>query len=402
MKPKLNTYHWKGHDQSKNKLTGHIKASSKNIAQEKLTQLGIVKIKKISQQIFSFQNNLKLNPKESYYFFSSLLRLLKSGIALTDCITLISKGSDTGSIKLFTYDLRYAIEHGQSLSYALENSNYIINHDYIQLIKIGETSGKLEQVLLSISQLIKKNINLKKKLLSATIYPSCVIVITTVVLAALFLFIIPQFEAIYHNSNTVLPAFTQALLFISDQFSWLLALGLSIALTLSITLKPIYNSNYKVRKIIQKILLQLPLIKTILPITQQAKIAFGLQISLSAGVTLESALEQVSSRARIIKFQDYLSKLTLLVKSGRSLSSAIVLNPIFSPTEQYQISMAENTGQLDDCFAQISQQLTEQLDQIIENINQLIEPFIIIFLGGMIGIIIIAMYLPIFQLGNVF
>lgn len=402
MRPKLNTYLWKGHDQSKNKLSGYIKASSKNIVQSKLTQLGIVKIKRISQQIFTIQNNLKLSPKESYYFFSSLLRLIKSGIALTDCIELISKSSETGSIKLFTYDLGYAIEHGQSLSYALENSDYIINYDYIQLIKIGETSGKLEQVLLSISQLIQKNITLNKKLFSAMIYPGCVIAITIVVLAVLFIFIIPQFKTIYHNSNTALPAFTQALLFISDHFSWLLGLGLSIALILGLTLKPIYNSSYKARKIIQKILLKLPPIKTILPITQQANIAFGLQISLSAGVTLERALEQVSSSARIIKFQDYLSRLTLLVKSGRNLSSAIALNPIFSPTEQYQISMAENTGQLDDCFAQISQQLTDQLDQIIENLNQLIEPFIIIFLGGMIGIIIIAMYLPIFQLGNVF
>ena len=149
-------------------------------------------------------------------------------------------------------------------------------------------------------------------------------------------------------------------------------------------------------------LLKLPLIKNIYQLNQQANITLALQTTLSAGITIENALEQAIDTTDTIFYRAHLKNIITLVKSGRSFSSALNLNPILPPSAQHLIKVSEHTGKLDDGLKKIGQQLTEQLDLIIENLSSLIEPFIIIFLGGMIGIIIIAMYLPIFQLGSVF
>lgn len=401
---KHKSYSWKGKTATGNKQKGTITAASKNIAINKLKSLGITTIITIKINLFSFVcvSRQKLNRNESHCFFSTLYELYKSGLALADCLALIERSADNSKIRLFSHELNRAIKSGQSLSGAINASSYSIVNSHIEIIKIGETSGNLEQVLHSICLILKKNISLRKKLLSALIYPACVIFITIIVLSILFVFIIPQFQIIYSNSNATLPMFTQLLLIISNHFLSMASTFLLLILLICFSIYYLSKKYYRIQTIIQSVVLKLPLIKSIIMISQQAKIAFALQITLSSGITLESALEQCINSTEIVKLKKYLTNITTLVKSGRGLSNSLELNPLFTNAALHQVRMAENTGQLDYCFNQINHQLTDQLDQIIENLSQLIEPFIIIFLGGMIGLIIIAMYLPIFQLGSVF
>jgi type II secretory pathway component PulF len=395
-------YKWKGLRTDGQLQYGRMDAPTKNIAREKIHSLGINRILSLhrSFEIIPSKNTLTLTQLEQ--FFASLHRLFSAGIPLTACLMSIKENAPSQALREFADVIYNKISLGRSLSSAIKASGIAINAAYFALLRTGETSGKLEAVIEAIHQLLAKRLALRKKVMGALMYPLCILIISLFILCIFFIVIIPQFKSIYDKSQHELPYLTQLLIHISDHF-FLYSLSLfTCFIIIFFSIRHLYQRHTNIKNHLQQALLKVPIFSRIITLQQQHLLAFNLQLCLQAGITLEKSLLQASESSFLIAYQQSLKAIIRWVSSGRSLSSAIKAHPLLPPAFTYLLQMAEQSGSLDMYFAQLNTELSQQLDQWIQNLSQLFEPFIIVVLGSMIGFIVVAMYLPIFELGRLF
>ena len=406
---KLKLFKWRGINRLQQKQKGTIVAESAVIAQQQLMSRGLQHIK--------LQQNWQLNSKpknaEVCALLSQLATLLQAAVPLKNSLQILLQQCTNIALNAWLRQLLKDIESGLALSQALEKQNVEKQNQYLtyqdrQLIKVGEMTGKLPTVCHEIAQHKQQALALQRKIRKILLYPVLVLGISLILTALLLLFIVPQFAAMYDNSSAQLPTFTQVLLTLSQglQDYWLHLL-ICITLTILFIRARLKHSPWFNRQKI-RLINAMPVLNRIVQLSRLVGFSRSLFLMLQAGVPLNQALQSFLPQNPSWQRSPNVQGDWLLIEEVQSILhwlqqgyafSASVSGHIFPLAAQQMLQVGEQSGQLPKMLQFIANDHQQQLDYQIDLLSQMLEPLLMVIIGGLIGLIMLGMYLPIFNMG---
>ena len=406
---KLKLFNWQGVNRLQQKQKGTIVAESAVIAQQQLMSRGLQHIK--------LQQNWQLNNKpknaEVCALLSQLATLLQAAVPLKNSLQILLQHCTNIALNAWLRQLLKDIESGLAFSQALEKQNVEKQNQYLtyqdrQLIKVGEMTGKLPTVCHEIAQHKQQALALQRKIRKILLYPVLVLGISLILTALLLLFIVPQFAAMYDNSSAQLPTFTQVLLTLSQglQDYWLHLL-ICITLTILFIRARLKHSPWFNRQKI-RLINATPVLNRIVQLSRLVGFSRSLFLMLQAGVPLNQALQSFLPQNPSWQRSPNVQGDWLLIEEVQSMLhwlqqgyafSASVSGHIFPLAAQQMLQVGEQSGQLPKMLQFIASDHQQQLDYQIDLLSQMLEPLLMVIIGGLIGLIMLGMYLPIFNMG---
>ncbi|PMH41296.1 type II secretion system protein F [Vibrio sp. 10N.286.49.B3] len=401
-KPQLKNYRWKGLDSRNGKCSGNLLALTEQEARQHLNQKNIRLFRlKSNPPSLLVRLSQRCNNKDITLLTRQMATMLETGIPLTQALQLVSSHQTKAEMTSILTHLRTQIEGGHSLSQALNTTSPVFHGLYVDLISAGEQSGHLAHAFLRLALYREKSDILKSKVIKALIYPSIILITALIVSYLMLTQVIPQFESMFSGFNAELPWFTRKVLTLSD---WVQNYSLFIMLV-TLTLTSVFYSWQKRSQAVQlrlhKFALQLPIIGIILSKAAIAKFSRTLATNVAAGIPLISSLNSASHTAGNLFYQTNISKICQETATGVPIYIAMKNTQAFPDTVVQMVMIGEESGQLDDMLNKIATMYESDVDHSVDNLGQMLEPLIIVLLGGLIGGLVIAMYLPIFNLMSV-
>ena len=399
---KQQTFNWKGKDKNGNLGRGKVDASSISEAKAKLRKSGILSPKVSKQGVELFSNKSKpIKPVDIAFFTRQMATMLKSGVPLLQGLDITAGGIEKDKLKEIIYQVKNDVNNGTDLSSALEKYPEHFDDLYCNLVHAGEQSGALETMLDRIATYKEKVESLKAKIKKALTYPTAVIVVGLVVSAILLVKVVPQFESVFSGFGADLPAFTLFVVNLSEVVQeWWLIIFAAIAAS-GFTFKKAHSSSPKLRDAVDKFMLKIPVIGQILHNASIARFARTLATTFAAGVPLVSALESAAGASGNAVYRDAIMQIKNSVSTGQSLQASTEMTGLFPNMTMQMIAIGEEAGSLEMMLEKIADFYEELVDNAVDNLSSLLEPLIMVVLGVLVGGLVVAMYLPIFQLGNV-
>jgi len=400
-KRKIHTYKWSGESiKTGNPVTGELEAANKEIAEMMIRRFNVrkVKIKKQSPDIEFLSEKIK--PKDITIFFRQLSVMLDAGLPLVQGFELAENGSDLKPFKKLLKDVREQIETGSTMSDSLAAHPDYFDRLTVSLIKAGEDGGILDSILLRICTYQEKSNSLKGKIKSAMVYPIAIITISFIVTAILMIFVIPVFAEMFSGFGAALPYPTQVVMNISNLFVayWYVVFGTPI---LGIFLfKQMHKKSESFRYSVDKVLLNLPIIGDIIRKGAVAKFCRTFATLDASGVPILDALDTVATTSGNLVIEGVVRESKASIVEGNSLSQPLIDSEIFPSMVTQMIAIGEKSGSLESMLSKIADFYEEEVDVAVDGLTTLIEPVIMSFLGVVIGGLVIAMYLPIFQMAS--
>jgi len=396
------TFNWEGKDRSGNTSKGSINAQNLAEAKAMLRKQGVMP-KKVRKQAYSmFSNHNKpIKPLDIALFTRQTATMLKSGVPLLQGFDIVANGIEKDKMKKVIYDLKSDVSGGTSFAKALERHPKYFDDLYCNLVHAGESSGSLETMLDRIATYKEKIETLKKKIKKALTYPIAVIVVGLVVSAILLIKVVPQFESVFSSFGADLPAFTLFVVGLSKiaQDWWFIALIAIVATGFAFT--KAHEKSRGFREWLDRTVLKLPIIGKILHNSSIARFARTLATTFAAGVPLVDALESAAGASGNVVYEKAIMQIKNGVSTGQSLQNAVTMTGLFPAMATQMIAIGEEAGSLEMMLDKVASYYEEEVDNAVDNLSTLIEPMIMSILGILVGGLVIAMYLPIFQLGNV-
>ena len=399
--PKIATYSYSGVDKKGNKISGEIIADTPAIAKAQLRKQGVIprKVTKKAQPLFG-SGKKPIQPADIAVMARQLATMMKAGVPLVQSFEIIGKGHENPSVQDLVLTIKTDIESGTNLGEALRKHPKYFDDLFCDLVSAGEQSGSLEEMLDRIATYKEKTEALKGKINSAMKYPIAVLVVAGVVSGILLVKVVPQFEQIFAGFGAELPVFTQMVVDMSEfAQEWWLAGVVAIAV-IYFAYREAYRRSKAVRDGQQRLSLKLPIIGDILDKSCIARYARTLSTTFSAGVPLVDALDSVAGAAGNIVYLEAINKIREDVSSGIQLNVSMKQQNIFPNMVIQMVAIGEESGALDDMLDKAATYYEEMVDNAVEGLTSLMEPIIMSFLGVVIGGLIIAMYLPIFSMGE--
>ena len=345
----------------------------------------------------------KKQPKvEDILIFSKqFATMVKAGLPILQVLSMLKDQLENPSMRDVVEDIRKSLEGGVTLSKCFEKYPKLFDNVYINLIKAGEASGKLDVFLLKIVESLEKKENIRKKIKSALMYPSIMFSVAITVSAFMLIKVVPVFAKMYDGMGIELPAATATIMAMSDflRGSGGLILLLSI-ITFVVGFRYLTAKNEKIRYAWHKQVLKLPVFGDMILKSMLARISLIMGNLSAAGVNLLESLEIAKSVSTNVVVLESLENIKKGVFSGDTLTKLFLKDPLFPPTFSQLISVGEQTGQLDEMFGSVAKYYESEFDTVVDNLSSLIEPIMIVFMGVMIGGLMIAMYSPIFNVGS--
>lgn len=396
-------YYWEGVDKAGAHVSGKLSAKTEEEVRTELHKRGIV-VGDISTnpllRLGLFRKSIKT---EDITLMTRLLAtLFGSGIPLIQALDSMISGEENHEMRMLLQRIRDDIDTGSSFSAALRKHPKYFDELYCNLVDVGEQSGALEDMLLRIAQQ-KENVEiLKSKVKKALVYPAFVIGAAMIITAVILVFVVPQFKALFASSNVKFPFVTGVVIGISSvlQKYWWMALIL-IAAAVGI-FKYFLHSSERFAYLVDKLLLRLPIIGIIIRKSIIARFTQTLMTCFESGMPIVEALRQSSSVTGNLVYKTALLKVREDVKVGQQLYVSLSLTELFPVIVIKMIAAGEESGSLAAMLAKITEFYQRQVNFAVDNLSSLLEPIIIVFLGVVIGGLIVALYLPIFQLGLAF
>ena len=370
-----------------------------NITKEKSKKKVQDKTKKKSSLSFGKK---AVKPKDIVIFSKQFATMVKAGLPILNVLSMIRDQIDHPTVKEIVEDIRRSLEGGVTLSKCFEKYPKIFDNVYINLIKAGEASGKLDLFLLKLVDSLEKREKVKKKIKGALMYPSIMFTVAITVMVFMLIKVVPVFAEMYSGMGVPLPTPTAVILNASNfmRGSGGLTLGIVVAITYTIfkiTTTRIASVRYKWHGIV----LKLPVFGDMILKSLLARIALIMGNLSSAGVNLLESIDIAKSVSNNDVVTQALENVKKGVFSGDTLTKLFLKEPVFPPTFSQLISVGEQTGNLDEMFGSVSAYYEEEFDTSVDNMSSLIEPIMIVFMGSMIGGLMIAMYAPIFNVGAI-
>lgn len=397
----LDVFDWKGVNRRGKKASGEIKASNLQEARALLRQQGITpnQVKRQSKSLLG--GDPKITAADLAVVTRQISTMLTAGVPLVQTIDLIASGSEKKQLRALMQKISAKVQAGLPLSEVLREHPKFFDDLYCDLVKSGEQSGALDRIFDRIATYKEKAEALKSKIKKAMFYPTAVIVVAGIVSSILLIFVVPQFAQIFGSFGADLPAFTLFVMRISElmQAYWWVVLGIIVAA--GKTISTMYKKNIAFRTKMDALLLKAPVFGFILNKAAVARFARTLSTTFAAGVPLIEALESAAGASGNEIYKNAIMDVRADVSAGGQMYSSMKITNIFPEMVVQMVSIGEESGSLDDMLSRVASIYEQEVDDAVDGLTALLEPLIMAVLGVVIGGLIIAMYLPIFQLGSV-
>lgn len=398
----LKHFFWKGIAPDGKKCAGDMLALSEPEVRAHLNKLKIrtTKFKARKPSATTMMRN-RAKPTHITMLSRQLATMLDAGVPLIQSIKMIRDGTRQGELRAILAQVCSKIEAGTPLSQALKSASPLFDTFYCDLVAVGEQTGHLAEVFKRITQYREKTEALRKKVVKAMIYPGIVSTVAIGVTVGMLLFVIPQFDAIFRSFNTDLPWFTQKIVDLSNliqQHGLYLLLGI---IAFVFTYKQAKKRSESLQLKSCRTMLKIPIFGPIFGKAAIARISRTLATTFSSGIPILSGLLSASQSANNLHFKQGMEQVHMHTAAGSPLYLAMRQSGIFPEMVLEMVMIGEESGSLDDMLNRLATIYEAEVDNTVDNLGQIIEPMIILILGGLIGSIVVAMYLPIFNLMSV-
>ena len=393
---------WEGTDKSGKKTKGEINSSNVNIAKAELRKKGInpTKVKKKSAGFALANFRSKITPADIALFTRQLATMMKAGVPLVQSFEIVADGMDNPAMKELILKIRDEVSSGQSFAHAIKSQPEHFDDLFCNLVEAGEQSGALETMLDRLAEYKEKSEQLKGKIKSAMNYPIAVLVVAGVVSGILLVKVVPQFEEIFAGFGAELPEFTQMVVNMSRFMTEWWFVGVAGLAAVFFAFKEAHTRSQAVRDGQERLMLKLPILGDIIDKSCIARFSRTLSTTFSAGVPLVDALESVAGAAGNVVYLEAINKIREEVSSGIQLNTSMKGSGVFPNMVVQMVAIGEEAGALDSMLDKAATYYEEMVDNAVDGLTSLMEPIIMSFLGVVIGGLIIAMYLPIFSMGD--
>ena len=392
------TFIWEGVDRSNRQVRGESRAASETVVTTNLRRQGI-RVVKIKRQ--TFRGGRKVSEKDITFFTRQLATMLKAGVPLLQAFEIVARGHSNARFSRLMMDIKNKIEAGSSMSQAFREHPGHFDNLYCNLVAAGEASGTIDAILDRLATYKEKILAIKSKIKSALFYPTSVIVVAIIVMWIIMVWVIPSFKKVFKNFGADLPAPTLIVMGISDWVvEWWWALGI-IIFALIVGFGVLYRRSYTFRVGFDRVILKFPVVGGILEKATIARWTRTLQTMFAAGVPLVESLDAVGGASGNAVFVAATKRIQTEVSTGTSLTNAMGNTNLFPTMVLQMTQIGEESGSLDNMLGKIADFYEREVDDAVAALSSLLEPIIIVFLGVVIGGLVVAMYLPIFKLGQV-
>ncbi len=398
---KLDTFVWEGADKRGSKVKGEIQAGSASLAKASLRRQGINPLKVRKKPKPLLQRKKKITPADIAVFSRQLATMLTSGVALVQALDIVGRGHENPSMQELILDIKNDIEGGSSLGEALEKHPYHFDELFCNLVRAGEQGGILDNLLDKIATYKEKTEALKAKIKKALFYPTAVLVVAFVVTAILLLFVVPQFQSLFADFGADLPAFTLLVIGLSEwmqSYWWALFGAIAAAAVGFVQAK---RRSRKFNHTLDRLVLKLPIVGEIMKKAAIARYARTLSTMFAAGVPLVEALQSVSGATGNAVYTEGVLQIRNSVEIGNQLQASMKQTALFPNMVVQMVAIGEEAGSLDSMLGKVADFYEAEVDNAVDSLSSLLEPLIMAILGILVGGLVIAMYLPIFKLGQV-
>jgi type IV pilus assembly protein PilC len=391
---------WEGTDRKGNRLKGRSLAVNENEVRAELRRQGVIPVK-IRKERKLLGGGGKITPMDIAVFSRQLATMLTAGIPLVQAFEIVGVGHDKPKMQKLILDVKSDIEAGTSLHEALAKHPLYFDDLYVNLVEAGEQAGALESLLDKVATYKEKTEALKKKIKKALFYPAAVLGVAVIVTLILLIFVIPQFEALFKGFGADLPAFTRMVIdlsrFVQDQGWWLAIIAGGAVFAFGY----FHKRSRAMRQFIDRAMLKLPILGGILVKAAIARYARTLSTMFSAGVPLVEAMDSVAGATGNIVYEQAVLRMRDEVATGLRLQRAMETTGLFPNMVIQMIAVGEESGSLDEMAGKVADFYELEVDAAVDGLSSLLEPLIMVILGGLVGSLVVAMYLPIFKLGAV-
>ena len=400
-KAKLAIFAWQGTDKNGRKAKGEMQSTNAALVKAELRKQGI-NAKKVNKKAFSFGGKGgKIKPMDIALFTRQLATMLKAGVPLLQAFDITSDGMEKPAMRELIGKVKNEVAGGTTLADALRSQPQYFDTLYCNLVASGEQSGALETLLDRIATYKEKTEALKSKIKKAMNYPITVVCVAFIVTGILLIKVVPQFEEVFQGFGAELPAFTQMVIGLSEfvQAYWYIAIGGLVAGILF--LRKTLERSKTARDNFDRLVLKIPIIGGILDKSAVARFGRTLATTFAAGVPLVDALDSVSGAAGNVVYSNAIQQIKEDVSTGQQLQFAMKNAGIFPAMAVQMVAIGEESGSLDEMLEKVANFYEDEVDNMVDGLTSMMEPLIMSVLGVLVGGLIVAMYLPIFQLGSV-
>ena len=391
-------FEWEGKDRGGKVVRGEIRAVGENQVKAALRRQGVLpgKIKKRRMR-----SGKRIKPKDIALFTRQLATMMKAGVPLLQSFDIVARGSTNPRMTKLLNDIRSDVETGTSLSSAFRKHPLHFDALYCNLVEAGEAGGILEALLDRLAIYQEKTMAIKSKIKSALMYPVAVIIVAFVVLTVIMIFVIPAFEDVFKSFGGELPAPTLVVIALSKFFvNWWWAIFGLLGGGLYFFFES-WKRSEKMQMTMDRILLKIPIFGELINKSVIARWTRTLSTMFAAGVPLVEALDSVGGASGNAVYAKATEQIQKDVSTGSALTTSMTATNVFPTMVLQMAAIGEESGSLDHMLAKCAEFYEDEVDEMVKGLSSLMEPFIIVILGTLIGGIVVSMYLPIFKLGAV-
>ena len=398
-----NTYDYKVRDRTGSLVTGQLVGDSETLVLRRLREMGMTPVE-VKQAGTGMKMEINLRPgrvklKTIAVFCRQFATMVNSGLPILRAISILADQTDNQELEKVLVQARTDVEQGSSLSGALAKHPKAFNNLFISMIKAGETGGVLDDVLLSLADQIEKEVELRRQIKSAMTYPVVVVALVMLILTAMLLFVVPQFETIYTNLGGTLPLPTRVLLGISNAFrNYWYIIGLGVAVGSFFFRR--YKKTDAGRARVDAAKIRVPVFGPLFHKVALARFASTLGMLLRAGVPILQALDNVKETVNNRVIADAIDDVKVSVQEGESIAKPLGRHKVFPPMVVQMMAVGEETGAVDTMLDKVAQFYNNEVTAQVDALTSLIEPLLIAFIGGAVGAAVIALYMPMFNIIN--
>ena len=397
-------YTWKGKNSYGEKRKGKLEAPSEAAAAAQLKKMRITTTvlkeapKDIFENIALFQP--KVTGKDVVIFTRQLSTMIDAGLPLVQSIQILAAQQDNSTFKKVLTDIQTDVETGMTFAESMKKHPKVFDNLYCNMIDAGEVGGILDTILNRLANFMEKSMVLKKKIKGAMTYPAICLCIALVITAVILVFVVPVFASMFADFGSALPAPTQFVVDLSEfaQSYFFIIIGGIVLFVVAI--KKTYATK-KGRKFIDRASLKAPVVGTLIQRVAVAKFTRTLGTMLQSGVPILDSLTVVGKTAGNAVIEEAVFRVADAITEGRTIAEPLEETGVFPGMVVQMINVGEATGALDVMLEKIADFYDQEVDQAVDNLTAMIEPFMMVFLGGLIGGLVIAMYLPIFKMASV-
>lgn len=398
---KTSTFSWEGTDKKGAKIKGESSGQSPALVKAQLRKQGInpTRVRKKSTSLLS--SGKKITPMDIALFARQMATMMKAGVPLLQSFEIIGEGLDNQNMRKLVDDIKQQVAAGNSFATALRTRPLYFDDLFCNLVDAGEQAGALENLLDRVATYKEKSEALKSKIKKAMNYPIAVVAVAIIVSCILLIKVVPQFESVFANFGAELPAFTQFVIGLSQglQEQWYIFLFVLFGAVFAFS--ETKKRSEKFRNWLDRTALKAPIIGDIIYKSSVARYARTLATTFAAGVPLVEALDSVAGATGNIVFKNAVQKVKQDVTSGMQLNFSMRSTGVFPSMAVQMTAIGEESGALDMMLDKVASYYEAEVDNAVDGLTALMEPLIMSVLGVLVGGLIIAMYLPIFQLGQV-